>query len=83
MKRGSARRARYRPAEHTPKRQCLADLLARMPTDYVPAEENWGKPVGKEAWWVRAKSEHGEREIRAGKGISHEAAKRRIRRRVR
>ena len=28
----------------------LKDLLARMPADYVPAEEDWGKPVGKEAW---------------------------------
>ncbi len=28
----------------------LKDLLARMPADYAPAEEDWGKPVGKEVW---------------------------------
>ncbi|HUT37044.1 MAG TPA: AbrB/MazE/SpoVT family DNA-binding domain-containing protein [Planctomycetota bacterium] len=28
----------------------LKDLLARMPADYAVAEEDWGKPVGKEAW---------------------------------
>jgi len=28
----------------------LADLVARMPEDYEPAEEDWGPPVGREAW---------------------------------
>ena len=28
----------------------LKDLLARMPADYAGAEEEWGPPVGKEAW---------------------------------
>jgi antitoxin MazE len=28
----------------------LEDLLARMPEDYVPAEEDWGGPVGREVW---------------------------------
>jgi len=35
------------------------------------------------ALYIRAKFEHGEREIRAGRGVSHAAAKRRIRRWVR
>jgi hypothetical protein len=26
----------------------LADLVARMPSDYQVSEEDWGKPVGKE-----------------------------------
>lgn len=28
----------------------LADLVSRMPADYEPSEENFGKPVGKEEW---------------------------------
>jgi len=28
----------------------LEDLLAQMPDDYEPAEENWGAPVGREEW---------------------------------
>ncbi len=28
----------------------LADLVAQMPDDYKPQEENWGSPVGKEVW---------------------------------
>lgn len=28
----------------------LADLVAQMPNDYKPQEENWGSPVGKEVW---------------------------------
>ncbi len=67
------------PAGQIRRKYRLEDLLAGMPADYAPTEEDWGKSVGKEARWLRAKFEHGEREIRAGKGISHEAAKRRIR----
>ncbi len=28
----------------------LAELVAQMPSDYNPHEEDWGKPVGKEVW---------------------------------
>lgn len=28
----------------------LAEMAARMPKDYKPQEENFGKPVGKEVW---------------------------------
>jgi antitoxin MazE len=28
----------------------LEELLARMPEDYEPSEENWGEPVGREVW---------------------------------
>jgi antitoxin MazE len=28
----------------------LAELVARMPPDYKPREESFGKPVGKEEW---------------------------------
>ena len=28
----------------------LEDLLAQMPDDYEPAEEDWGAPVGREEW---------------------------------
>ena len=28
----------------------LEDLVARMPDDYAPAEEDWGAPVGREVW---------------------------------
>jgi len=28
----------------------LEDLLTRMPEGYEPAEEDWGGPVGCEAW---------------------------------
>ena len=28
----------------------LADLVAQMPEDYSPHEEDWGKPVGREVW---------------------------------
>jgi len=28
----------------------LKDLVAKMPAKYKPTEEDWGKPVGKEAW---------------------------------
>ena len=28
----------------------IHDLVKNMPNGYVPEEENWGKPVGKETW---------------------------------
>jgi antitoxin MazE len=28
----------------------LEDLLAQLPADYEPAEEDWGPPVGREEW---------------------------------
>lgn len=28
----------------------LAEMVSRMPADYQPSEENFGKPVGKEEW---------------------------------
>lgn len=28
----------------------LAEMVSRMPADYQPGEEDFGKPVGKEEW---------------------------------
>lgn len=28
----------------------IKELLDKMPTDYNPKEEDWGKPAGKEVW---------------------------------
>jgi antitoxin MazE len=28
----------------------LEDLLAQMPKDYEPSEEDWGSPAGREDW---------------------------------
>jgi len=28
----------------------LENLVARMPEDYVPREEDWGEPAGREEW---------------------------------
>jgi len=28
----------------------LKKLVAQMPDDYKPCEQDWGEPVGKEAW---------------------------------
>ena len=28
----------------------LAEMISRMPADYVSSEEDFGKPVGKEVW---------------------------------
>jgi antitoxin MazE len=28
----------------------LKNLVAEMPARYTPAEENWGRPVGRESW---------------------------------
>jgi antitoxin MazE len=39
-----------RPVRRIRGRYRLKDLVARMPDEYAPTEEDWGKPVGKEAW---------------------------------
>ena len=28
----------------------LAEMISRMPADYQPSEESFGKPVGREEW---------------------------------
>lgn len=28
----------------------LEDLVAQLPEDYEPVEEDWGAPVGREVW---------------------------------
>ncbi len=39
-----------KPARRIRGRYRLKDLVARMPAHYAPAEDDWGKPLGKEAW---------------------------------
>lgn len=35
----------------TPRKKItLAELVAQMPDDYIPSEEDMGAPVGKEVW---------------------------------
>jgi antitoxin MazE len=38
------------PSQRVRGRYRLEDLLAQMPEDYEPAEEDWGAPVGREDW---------------------------------
>ena len=38
------------PSQRVRGKYRLEDLLARMPEDYMPKEEDWGKPVGREEW---------------------------------
>jgi len=38
------------PSERIRGRHRLEDLIARMPEDYEPFEEDWGAPVGREVW---------------------------------
>jgi antitoxin MazE len=38
------------PSERIRGRHRLADLVARIPEDYEPSEEDWGTPAGREAW---------------------------------
>ena len=38
------------PSQRIRGRYRLEDLLAQMPEDYQPAEEDWGSPVGREEW---------------------------------
>lgn len=39
-----------RPRVRVKGRYSLKDLVARMPKDYQPHEEDWGRPMGKEVW---------------------------------
>jgi hypothetical protein len=56
MKRGSARQGRlwlrepFPPAKRIRGKYPLKDLVARMPGNCIPAEEDWGKPLGREVW---------------------------------
>ncbi len=34
----------------TKKKVNLAELVSQMPVDYLPSEEEFGKPQGKEIW---------------------------------
>jgi antitoxin MazE len=38
------------PSERIRGKYRLEDLVARMPEDYEPSEEDWGAPVGREVW---------------------------------
>lgn len=38
------------PAQRVRGRYRLEDLVARIPEDYGPAEEDWGPPLGRESW---------------------------------
>jgi len=38
------------PSERIRGRHRLADLVARIPEDYEPSEEDWGTSAGREAW---------------------------------
>jgi len=39
-----------RPVTRRQGRYDLRKLVAQMPDDYEPREEDWGAPAGKEAW---------------------------------
>lgn len=38
------------PSQRVRGRYRLEDLLAKIPGDYEPSEEDWGPPVGREVW---------------------------------
>jgi len=38
------------PSQQVRGRYRLEELLAQIPEGYEPAEEDWGAPVGREAW---------------------------------
>jgi len=38
------------PSQRVRGRYRLEDLVAQMPEDYEPREEDWGPPVGRETW---------------------------------
>lgn len=38
------------PSQRIRNRYRLEDLVARMPEEYEPVEEDWGAPVGREVW---------------------------------
>ena len=39
-----------RPVAKQKGRYDLGKLVAQMPDDYEPSEEDWGEAIGKEAW---------------------------------
>ncbi len=39
-----------KPTNKIKGRYSISDLASKMPKEYNPKEENWGIPVGKEAW---------------------------------
>jgi len=39
-----------KPARRARRRHSLRQLVARIPKDYKPAEVDWGRPAGREAW---------------------------------
>ena len=39
-----------KPVRKSRKKFDLKDLIARMPKEYQPESEEWGKPIGKELW---------------------------------
>jgi len=38
------------PSHPIRSRYRLEELVARMPQEYEPVEEDWGAPVGREVW---------------------------------
>jgi antitoxin MazE len=38
------------PSQRVRGRYRLEDLLAKIPEDYEPSEEDWGPPLGREVW---------------------------------
>lgn len=38
------------PSERIRGKYRLEDLVARMPENYSPQEDDWGPPVGREVW---------------------------------
>jgi len=54
-----------------------AKEAARLVIDAMPDDASMDDII--HALYVRAKFEHGEREIREGRGVPHEAAKERLR----
>lgn len=38
------------PSQRIRGRYKLAELVARIPEDYKPGEEEWGEPMGREVW---------------------------------
>ncbi|HEV7509447.1 MAG TPA: AbrB/MazE/SpoVT family DNA-binding domain-containing protein [Thermoanaerobaculia bacterium] len=38
------------PSERIRGKYRLEDLVARMPENYEPSEEDWGAPMGREVW---------------------------------
>ena len=38
------------PVRRRVRKHRISDLVARMPSEYRPEEEDWGPPEGKEVW---------------------------------